>query len=899
MKFFITLFCFAQFIFSSPVAVFAQTYTLNGNAAQTSCRCYILTHAATFQAGSVWNNNKINLNNSFTFVFDVGLGCSDAGADGIAFVLQPLSTNVGVSGQGLGFGGVSPSIGVTLDTYQNTNENDPVYDHIAIQRNGILNHNDAANNLAGPIPASSTNNNIEDCSTHKITIQWNANTKTLSTAFDGVPRVGIVNDLVNNTFGGNPLVFWGFTGATGGESNLQTFCTALTPQWSFDAQQNSCVNEAVSFHSQTISFAPILKTYWTFGDDPTYIDSVNLNPVHIYTAGGDYTVTQRVKGFDGCEETNTQVVRIGSKPIVGFYKNADSCVAAIQMFTDTSKTATGTINTWYWNFDNGITSTSKNPSATYTTAGIKNIKLWVKSLEGCSSDTLSKTIKIKDRPIANFTFTDSLCLGSTFNFKDASMLSDGPVNGWNWKVDGNQVAISSTFPYTFTSPGHHTVTLFSTGTASGDCLSTAVTKNVFVADKPQAGIEKINVCQGETITLMDSSYATDGLTISRWWWDLGNGKYSTQKNAIASYSSPGIKNVRHVAGNTHGCMSDTVFYQILVNEKPQANFDLVNTMCNNEAVKFSDSSLPAANINSRSWTENGNLFSTLKNPALIFAPGNHTAGLAVTTVNGCKSDTVYRSFFIKDKPLAKINLKDTCKHAPALFTATKNGTNAGITDWRWSFGDNTISTGSITTHTYNENGTYIVKLFGYTPEGCTSDTVTKSINIYGTNAFAGNDTKATAGEPVQLQASGGLSYVWTPGLPLLNNDHIANPVATINATQVFRVKAFTPEGCESYDEVKVEIFKGPDIYIPNAFTPNGDGVNDFLRTIPVGIKEFKLLRIYNRWGQIVFETNDSNRGWDGKLQGIDQAAGSYIVIASGIDYKGKPVEKKLSVVLLR
>ncbi|MBU9937569.1 MAG: hypothetical protein KTQ13_13020, partial [Ferruginibacter sp.] len=126
-------------------------YTVNGNAQQVSCNQYRLTQEATFLTGSVWNNNKINLSNSFDFKFDVFLGNNNSpGADGIAFVLQPISTSVGTAGSGLGYEGITPAVGITLDTYQNGGDNDPAYDHIAIQLNGVLNHT-SVNNIAGPI----------------------------------------------------------------------------------------------------------------------------------------------------------------------------------------------------------------------------------------------------------------------------------------------------------------------------------------------------------------------------------------------------------------------------------------------------------------------------------------------------------------------------------------------------------------------------------------------------------------------------------------------------------------------------------------------------------------------------------------------------------------------------
>ncbi|MBK6378617.1 MAG: PKD domain-containing protein [Chitinophagaceae bacterium] len=295
-------------------SLFAQ-YTVNGNAAQITCNEYRLTNAQATQTGSVWNNIKINLTQSFDFNFDVILGSGDSpGADGIAFVLQPISTSVGTSGSGLGYAGITPAVGVTLDTYQNSSpDNDPTYDHIAFQLNGDLNHS-SANNIAGPVTAINGNNNIEDGNWHSLRIVWDAVTKTLTAYVDGSLRLTTVRDFTATVFGGNPMVYWGFTGSTGAEFNYQGFKTALNPTFHFSPTQKRCINEPITFIDSTITFTPLAKFWWDFGDGSP-IDSVNLNPTHIYTTAGDFTVIQRVRGADGCEATNTQVVRIGSKPI--------------------------------------------------------------------------------------------------------------------------------------------------------------------------------------------------------------------------------------------------------------------------------------------------------------------------------------------------------------------------------------------------------------------------------------------------------------------------------------------------------------------------------------------------------------------------------------------------------
>ncbi|CAN5826861.1 hypothetical protein BH11BAC4_BH11BAC4_15420 [soil metagenome] len=881
--------------------ILAQQYTINGNATQTDCHSYVLTFPSPTQSGSVWNNNKIDLSQSFTFTFDVYLGdpetFSNDGADGIAFVLQPISTSIGGNGSGLGFGGINPSIGITMDTYQNSSpDNDPFYDHIAIQKNGDLNHV-SANNLAGPVTIINGNNNAEDGLWHTLKIAWNVTSKTLDVYIDGSLRVSRTEDFVTTTFSNDPLVYWGFTGSTGALVNLQRFKTTLTPQWNFSATQKRCVNEPITFNDATIAFAPLAKVYWNFGDGSN-IDSVNLNPTHTYTIAGDYTVIQKVRGADGCEETNTQTVRIGSKPVAGFY-NADSCVLVPTHFFDTSHVTVGTINSIYWNLDNaGLSSTLNNPVTTYNTAGIKTIKLIVKTLEGCESDTLVKLVKIRARPVVDFNFTDSVCLGTAMTFTDASTLADGPVNGWVWIVDATNMNNNApTLTHSFLTAGNHTVSLIATGTGNADCFGNLITKNVFIRDKPIAHFTYNRICQTVQTIYTDSSYASDGASMNQWWWDLDNGNIAFSQNPSPVYNTAGADTVLLAVTTVNGCRSDTIKQPVFVNAKPIANFGINALVCIGTPVQFSDSSLVAnSSINTWSWLYNGSVWSNAQNPSGIFVPGPQTISLTVASNIGCKSDTITKPFVVYPKPSVSMTFKDECKFTPVSFTGLV--VTGNIDHWHWSFGDAGIANTMNASHTYTANGTYPVELYGVNDIGCSTDVLKKDIIIYGTNAFAGHDTIAAAGQPVQLNAVGGLSYVWSPAAGLSNNS-ISNPIAILEATQTYTVKAFTPEGCESFDDIKIEIYKGPDIYLPTAFTPNDDGLNDIFRGKPVGIKEFRYLKVYNRWGQEVFATTDYHIGWDGSWKGAKQGNGIFVVIASGVDFRGKLLNKKTTVMLIR
>lgn len=200
-------------------------FILNGTAFQLDETCYQLTPAAPNSIASIWSEEEIDLNNSFDFKFNLNFGCTDIGADGMVFVLQTSSSALGQSGGDIGYGlNFNPSLAVEFDTYNNIVNADLDADHIAIIRNGIVDHNNP-NSLAGPIVASPTSNNIEDCEDHPVRVIWDADNQVLEVYFDCVLRLSYNSgDIINDIFGGDPMVFWGFTASTGGKTNVQSIC---------------------------------------------------------------------------------------------------------------------------------------------------------------------------------------------------------------------------------------------------------------------------------------------------------------------------------------------------------------------------------------------------------------------------------------------------------------------------------------------------------------------------------------------------------------------------------------------------------------------------------------------------------------------------------------------------
>lgn len=293
-------------------------YQINGSASQDDCNCYTLTPAANTQVGSVWNTNQIDLNNSFDFVFEVFLGCSDGGADGMAFGLQALNTSVGINGNGMGLGTISPSLGVYLDTYQNSSpDSDPWQDHIAIASNGNVDHL-SANNLAGPVDISASATNIEDCAWHTLRIVWTYNStvsQTLDVYFDGVLRLSYTGDVINGIFGGAPNVFWGFTGSTGGLNNEHKFCTALSANFVDNiTDQFACAGSLITFTDSSTTFGAISDWQWDFGDGSPTVNGTNTTS-HTYTTDGNYNAELVITDNSGCKDSIEIPITIASPQV--------------------------------------------------------------------------------------------------------------------------------------------------------------------------------------------------------------------------------------------------------------------------------------------------------------------------------------------------------------------------------------------------------------------------------------------------------------------------------------------------------------------------------------------------------------------------------------------------------
>ena len=161
------------------------------------------------------------------------------------------------------------------------------------------------------------------------------------------------------------------------------------------------------------------------------------------------------------------------------------------------------------------------------------------------------------------------------------------------------------------------------------------------------------------------------------------------------------------------------------------------------------------------------------------------------------------------------------------------------------------------------------------------------------------DTIVAEGDQFLLHTSSiATNYLWSPARGL-NDPTSTDPMVTVDKDITYTVTASTSAGCKGSASVTLKVFKGPEIYVPTAFTPNNDGKNEKFFPFPVGIKSISYFRVYNRWGNLVFSTNKLFDGWDGKANGVEQPTGVYVWMAEGITKENKKITKRGTVTLIR
>ena len=548
------------------------------------------------------------------------------------------------------------------------------------------------------------------------------------------------------------------------------------------------------------------------------------------------------------------------------------------------------IKTYFWDF--GVPAETSDvsdlpvASYTYPDTGVYQIKLVVNRGLACSDSAIALA-KVFPGFNPDFSFA-GICVNKPTRFTDRTTLQYGSVNSWSWDFgvtsSNTDVSLQQNPTYTYSSMTTHNVRLI-VGSTKG-CLDT-VFQEVRIIDKPplQVRFADTLICNGDALQL---EAIGDGLF--SW---TPSGTDITNENTATPTVTPSVTKVYNVRLDDNGCINnDSVRVRVVNFVTLSARSD--TTICATDSVRLNAVSDGLQFL----WTPS----ESVSNPNIInpmAAPAVTTTYTVRATIGGCSAtdDMVVR---LVPYPGARAGADTVICFGTS---AQLNGSMVG-TSFSWSPIESLSGANTLSPIAAPEATTAYVLTVRDSLSGCPKpgrDTVLVNV-LPRILAFAGRDTSVVVNQPLQLKASGGIDYEWSPA-SALSNAGISDPTALYDGSLEsirYKVNVYNEASCVDSAFITVKIFKtAPQVFVPTAFTPNSDGRNDVIRPIAVGISRIEYFRVFNRWGQMVFSTTSSGAGWDGRIGGQEQGAGTYVWVVKAVDYTGRPFFKKGTATLIR
>lgn len=584
--------------------------------------------------------------------------------------------------------------------------------------------------------------------------------------------------------------------------------------------------------------------------------------VPISNVGVVYSCT--ITSVTGC--TVTLTTQIASSSITAAFTTSINCQNNA-IFTDQTNTFNGTPISWSWDFGDGQTSSLQNPSHNFQSPGLYNVTLISENDIGCK-DTITNQVLIWPSPVAVATATN-VCEDTPVQLNNASNISIGNIVSHDWLFSDSTTSSQISPSHIFSGTGNFTAQLIVTSDLG--CKDTALV-NIQVHPYPvvEAG-PPVSVCGGSNVSI---GSALNNPSMSYQWFPAQYVLNTASPLTVLQIPSP-------VSGN-----QDLTYFLTVTNN---------STGCSNtDSVKVEAKALPVASYQTpQPQCLQGNSFDLIAAPtfpgtvytwvlSMNTQPGivtnNSVSGISyaqtgefpVTLIvnnNGC-TDTTTHLLKVVEEPNVNLSIqKEGCPSLTVDFESQV--TPAGSYYYQWSFSDNTTSSEEKPTHTFTIPGTYSVGLQVTNTEGCSDNVLLKDVIKVLPGPVARFSTESEYANVIKPEftfinlSQGAIGYNWNFGDNTFSTDFHATH--TYKDTGVYNVWLIVENsfGCVDTTVSPVTVEPFFTFYVPNAFTPNGDGVNDFFRGLGTYMTGYEMW-IYDRWGLIVYHTDDYSKPWDGK-----------------------------------
>ena len=620
---------------------------------------------------------------------------------------------------------------------------------------------------------------------------------------------------------------------------------------------------AIGF-SGALTHCPGGTTTVTASGGATYVwnDPANTTTAAAVLTQGMYTLT--ATDAAGCVSSDDVIITQVSAPVADFIVQ-DACDGVPATFTDASTVAAGALTAWDWDFGDNGTSNLQDPTHTYANSGVYDVTLIASS--GTCTGTVTYQATVFESPVADFS-TANVCLGTPAVFTDNSSVTGGAISGWAWDFGGLGNSIVQSPSYTFAASGTFTVSL---AVVTADLCSAVYSEDIIIYPTPVADFAAPDVCLGNPTIFTNQSTVSSGVIILNGW-DFDDTGVSANASPTHGYTTAGTFAVTLAVSSNFGC-NGLITQDVNVNPLPVIDATHADISC----AGLADGVATATASGSTApyiyqWNDQ-----LQQNTTTI---QNLNAGpymVTVTDALGCVSDTTVT--IVQPLPI-NVNLiagDDTCLYGNgALQAVMLGGTAPFVYVWSAIRDSSSISSTLIPPAGWNRGlspGEYSVIVTD--AGGCiVVDTATVGVVPPPVASFSTRSKPEEFNDPAVLfnnESESAYSYEWHFGDDQVGNEE--DPVHDYDSSGVYLVMLIAYNepryGCTDTTFRYVEVDPLFTFYIPNSFTPDSDDLNDTWG--PKGTNyeyESYNVQVYDRWGKMVWQTDNPNNYWDG----IDQSS---------------------------
>ncbi|HMG16506.1 MAG TPA: gliding motility-associated C-terminal domain-containing protein [Saprospiraceae bacterium] len=624
------------------------------------------------------------------------------------------------------------------------------------------------------------------------------------------------------------------------------------------------------------------------------LTSTDPTPTFTIPGAGFVTITGVATSLDSCKfqrKRSFQANVITNPPLSDKYKICQGDTIALYPGADP-----GWNYKWTPNFHLTPGNLVPNPLASPPVSTLYTV-MFTDSVGLCVVSDSVLVVVLDSTPKLNFTF-DIQCDGLKVNFTNTSTPGIGNFM-WMFGDPDNSTSTDINPMFIYKDFGTYQVTL---STKDTNICVTSVTHEVmtmpptFAPDFKYDIISCSNTLEVQFTDLSTSKYGN----ATAWEWLVNNVQFSTLQNPIYTFPGKGTYNV--TLNVTFDNLCDTTITKEVIVDVIDVN--IVDTVysCFNKPVALNPGGNTSYTYHWEPCTaglSDCNIANPIASPP--FAPAYYVT-ITYTLTNGfiCTLlDTVY----VKLDDFFPTATSDTTTCLNKITLNLLNASNAQSVEWKTIKG---TVLGSGNPFEVSINGTDTIVVYATSKRGCVFiDTiiVTQPLGLPPIDITVSNDTFCTP-ETFQLTATFNQDYTykWTPAATL-NFDNIFNPIASPIETTTYTVVVTDHNGCTGTASATIVKYCAmctePFIFIPNAFSPNGDNVNDILFVKGDEIIESMELKVFNRWGQEVFSSKDKNVGWDGTFRGEKLDPDVYAFILNIVCIDGAKFIKKGNITIIR